>query len=557
MWRMLLAHGSNVFGSKAWEFAAPLLLLHLSGGNVAVTAVFGIAMTASELTLGPAVGRAIDRFPSRMMVVCISTAIQAVAMLAVLLLLAASFSISCTGQLNGDSCIIWYGGSQPALGCALFLLFCMCGMLEALGRLACTVSVERDWMPTAFEALGEVAFGSVNAKMANVDLLAEIFGPILASLALAIWPAAGFSVIAIINIVSFGPQLALLRAAQQRCKELAAPRSLPEQVPNDGLCSVCSEIATAWPIFLTHPSGIVLLTFSYGLLFFTVLSSHDVVLTAFLAGQHFSPVWLAGFRALGAAFGVLGVSFFDVASHRLGGIRQASGIFLKVQMLLVCAAAVVFTLQLGGSQPAPSWLGGGPCYLLPFLLPVVLSRAGLYGFDVGFNTLSQSLTDERHRGAIGAVTEGLCSAGQLAMYVVSSFIAGSEAGFKALVLASTCAVIMACASFTLWTCMYHEHEHAHGEAGEEDIRASVGHSHGDSGHTHGDHSHSQHEATSAYHVHSHPHTLQQERSLILKDGLLVHQHLHYAGPTWKWLVNRKSAAHGPGHEPLLAAAPSA
>jgi len=310
LWRMLLAHGSNMFGSKAWEFAAPLLLLHLSGGNVAVTAVFGIAMTTSELTLGPAVGRVIDRVPSRMKVVCISTAIQALAMLAVLLLLAASFSISCTGQLNGDSCIIWYGGSQPELGGTLFLLFCMCGVLEALGRLACTVSIERDWMPTAFEVLGEVAFGSVNAKMANVDLLAEIFGPILASLALAIWPAGGFSVIAIVNIVSFGPQLALLRAAQQRCKELVVPRSLPEQVPNDGLCGVCCEFATAWPIFLTHPSGIVLLTFSYALLFFTVLSSHDVVLTAFLAGQHFNPVWLAGFRALGAAFGVLGVSFF-------------------------------------------------------------------------------------------------------------------------------------------------------------------------------------------------------------------------------------------------------
>ena len=43
----------------------------------------------------------------------------------------------------------------------------------------------------------------------------------------------------------------------------------------------CGQLLEAWPVFLRHPSGIPLLVVSYALLYFTVLSPHGVVLTAY------------------------------------------------------------------------------------------------------------------------------------------------------------------------------------------------------------------------------------------------------------------------------------
>jgi len=270
-----------------------------------------------------------------------------------------------------------------------------------------------------------------------------------------------------------------------------------------------------------------MLTTSYALLFFTVLSSHDVVLTAFLSQIGLNPVVLSGFRAMGAAAGVLGATSFERIAERTGNAGCVAGAYLLLQTIAVFVAATFLTSKAGGTGPGPAWLGGTPGYLVPFLGAIVVSRVGLYGFDVGFSTLSQGIVDERRRGAVGAVTEGLCALAQLCMYAATSAAttdAGSS-GFGGLVMASAASVGCALAVFGLWRTLYHEHEHYHeigGESGE-------GHGHS---HAHG-HSHSH--SHGAEHVHTHLHTAQQLRALMQEaDGphssLRKHRHVHYHGP---------------------------
>eukprot|EP00442_Polarella_glacialis_P010290 CAMPEP_0115160746 /NCGR_PEP_ID=MMETSP0227-20121206/70981_1 /TAXON_ID=89957 /ORGANISM="Polarella glacialis, Strain CCMP 1383" /LENGTH=516 /DNA_ID=CAMNT_0002572687 /DNA_START=158 /DNA_END=1708 /DNA_ORIENTATION=+ len=512
-----------MIGSKAWEFAMPLLLVGLSGGRLIAPAVLGIATTSAEVLLGPVVGRWNDREASRFYVVCVGAGTQAVAVLATLAMLLLAQALECDGNISGLSDDpAWFAGSRPTLGGAVFLSICVCGIFEVTGRMASSVSVQRDWVPTAFEAEGEEVLTRVNAKMANIDLLGEILGPLIAGFVFAVapTPVAGFAAIGIFNGLSFGPQLWLLAAARARSPALQALRSAEAKDESEPAAAAASE-DSAWRIFFTHPSGVPLISLSYVMVFFTVLSSHDVVLTAYLSQVGLHPMVLSSFRALGAAAGVLGATSFDLMAEA-HGMRKVTGSFLTMQAGTCLIAALALGSQQGVPGRAPAWLGGTPWYLLPFLGAIVISRVGLYGFDVGFSTLSQGLVDERHRGTVGGVTQSLCALATLCMYVTTSAVTTifGTAGFEMLVWASTAAVAIALLTYWTWCMLYHEHEHIHGSEGnvyaiEDD--SGHGHSHGSTGQS----------------KHDHVHTAQQEKSLKADgQGWRKHRHVHYHGPLW-------------------------
>ena len=85
--RILLSHWLTLMGSRAWEFATPLLLLGWTFGgrdddasaatSLLAPALFGLVTTASGLILNPPLGAAADREHSRMKVVTIAASAQA------------------------------------------------------------------------------------------------------------------------------------------------------------------------------------------------------------------------------------------------------------------------------------------------------------------------------------------------------------------------------------------------------------------------------------------------------------------------------------------------
>ena len=59
--RLLLSHTCTKLGSKAWEFATPLLLLRFSpNGGLIAPAIFGLAVFGLQFVMGPAVGQWMD-----------------------------------------------------------------------------------------------------------------------------------------------------------------------------------------------------------------------------------------------------------------------------------------------------------------------------------------------------------------------------------------------------------------------------------------------------------------------------------------------------------------
>eukprot|EP00927_Polykrikos_kofoidii_P019416 TRINITY_DN19074_c0_g1_i1.p1 TRINITY_DN19074_c0_g1~~TRINITY_DN19074_c0_g1_i1.p1 ORF type:complete len:571 (-),score=71.91 TRINITY_DN19074_c0_g1_i1:69-1718(-) len=519
--RLILSHAINKFGSKAWEFATPLLLVKLSGGRLIAPAVLSIVTTAAQSYLGPKVGLYCDRVPSRYTVVSVGSAVQALAVSGSLVVLWIALAVGYAGQLSdggGHDDGVWFAGQEPAIGGTLFCAMCLCAVVENLGCLASSISVERDWVPTALGEYGQTVLARVNSYMSTVDLLAEMFGPMVAGVLLAVTPSLqlGFVVVGFVNVISFGPQLLILLSAMRRCPRLRALRCVdkkPETKTADN-SGDAKGTRGAWRVFWEHPSGVALLTMSYAFVYFTVLSSHGVILTAFLdqAGVH--SVALAAFRALGAGVGVFGAVSFGWFANCFGA-RNVSWFYVSLQSSVCLVAAISLRMRSVFDGLAPAWLDHMPAYMVPFLVSIVLSRAGLYGFDTGFATLSQSLADERHRNTIGGVTKSLCSVFHLGMCVLTVIVTGGagEAGtsaFEILVWASAGGVFLAMVAFTLWHLFYHEHDHYHAADGE-DVNDHHGHGHG----------------------HVHAHTLQQEQSLsATSDGSYKHSHAHYRGPSF-------------------------
>lgn len=55
-WYLLVSHSFTKFGSKAWEFATPIILLYLTFPSLFAPATYGISIFAFKFLLGPYAG---------------------------------------------------------------------------------------------------------------------------------------------------------------------------------------------------------------------------------------------------------------------------------------------------------------------------------------------------------------------------------------------------------------------------------------------------------------------------------------------------------------------
>ena len=191
-----------------------------------------------------------------------------------------------------------------------------------------------------------------------------------------------------------------------------------------------------------HPAfGVI---FSYSLAWITALSPHGVLLSAYLKESGVSELWISFFRAAGAVFGIASTWLFPMVVGRLGLITSAS-MFYSSQA--VCVSLCLLTYYV---RPF-SFLSDDPSLsLLPFLVTVVLSRVGLYGFAIGEAEMVQTLVEEPLRGKIGGAERSLGSTATLLIYLLGVLFS-SPSQFGVLLWASVIAVNAGALSFLLWS----------------------------------------------------------------------------------------------------------
>lgn len=535
---ILISTTASRFGSRMWEFATPLILLEWSPGSLAAPAILGLTCALFRTVISPMLGSLADDRWDRFRTVCIGTTMQAGGCL-----------------LSVGSLVMWdaLSHTKNVVHLLSFLLVVLAGAIESLGAQLASVAVKKEWVPIVFDEdntdqdresftqrrkkhlfdliLPEsIKLDFMNTTMTNVDLIAAMTCPVIAGWILQVLGGGGggsmqrgFVAIAMINVISFLPEILLLKRVYQSCPALQNKMHMDSTESSHMNLHETTKVESSnpWIIWFKHPSGLPLLTISMASLYFTALSPSGVVLTAYLVTVGLSPTSIGVFRGVGALSGLLGISMFSIfrkgsdsevgdditlsaAVRSIERLRRVSFAFLLLEVISVIVAVFAFSFVDTNYDQGKSlsW------QILVFLGAIVTSRAGLYSFDVGILEIEQHVVDERYRNAVGSVEGSLCAFCEMGMYVVSIVLA-DPSNFRWQVGLSASAVSIGCVSFSIFLCMYQMHKHHHHQYDEV-----CHHNHAHS-HCHDDHSH----------------TLQQERAL--KDNG-YHVHLHRHDPNLKF-----------------------
>ncbi len=157
----------------------------------------GIAETVCVLFFGSALGRWVDRTPSRLRVLLITIIINRISVLV--------------------SCITWLtilSFSYPAPKKVFFALALILGMVEKLSRGANILSIERDWVPTLANTSVDAKHRTpydlthLNTTMRRIDMLCKLIAPLAVSTFVSTVESEKVAVVvlAAINTLSLGPE---------------------------------------------------------------------------------------------------------------------------------------------------------------------------------------------------------------------------------------------------------------------------------------------------------------------------------------------------------------
>ena len=323
-------------GSRSWEFATPLLLLQWSSSqSLAAPAAFGLTCALSRSTISPWLGGKVDTWDNRMNVVLLGTSMQA----------AGCF-------VSVSALIVWktlssVDGGLLYMRLPLLALVIIAGVVETLGSQLSSVAIKKEWVPIIFDdknthdddidddgdttdnhnaanhntTTKSTTLSFINTTMTNIDLCCAMFGPVLGGWVLQVLDVQrGFAAIAFINVLSFIPEVILLRRVYTSCPNLQQ-RQRQEVVvqvqtkKHTSMQNSNAEVEQAnnnpWKLWLHHPSGLPLISISLACLYLTALSPNGVVLTAYLVTIGLSPSSIGLFRAVGSFAGVLGIGLFS------------------------------------------------------------------------------------------------------------------------------------------------------------------------------------------------------------------------------------------------------
>ncbi|GAB4820184.1 hypothetical protein N2152v2_007230 [Parachlorella kessleri] len=175
------------------------------------------------------------------------------------------------------------------------------------------------------------------------------------------------------------------------------------------------------------------------LLYLTVLS-FGTLMTAYLKWRGMAEAELSVYRGFGALSGVLATLTFPTLQHTAGLVATGAGaIWLQLACLLVATAPAVASL-LGLAV-------GSRAVLLCLVWGLVLSRFGLWTFDLAVNQLIQESVEHSQLGSINGVQGSLQSLCQMLAYAAGAVVWQPEK-FAWLMAASCVVVATAAALYT-------------------------------------------------------------------------------------------------------------
>ncbi|GAB4814211.1 hypothetical protein N2152v2_001257 [Parachlorella kessleri] len=453
----------------------------MPGGFQAV-ALLGFASPLASSILVPALGQILDR-TYRPYGLGAMVALQDLSILA-----SCAALVAATKQTAAASLV-----DSP-----VFSLLLVLSMVERLSAALSEMLIERDWVPQIAGKHNAQALSSCNANLKRTDLVCELVG----SLAFGwVYSQAGMLVsMAMVSLVAvvalsmqfhsiykiaqqapgamvhgredlkralFKPQWkqllpghhTLLQQEQQHAqqgrqhghKAKSVWRRLEEQI---------SHSLDGWKVYLRQP--IMPSSIAYVLLFLNVVLSPVGLIFPFLSSWGMGGMASAIFKGGCAVMGFLGTW---VGKHMIQtvGLLKAGQNALMLQVLLLTAATALYfgflsgppqlgisgTFLAGGGAAAASTLFGIPLPVVAFAALVVLSRCGVWSYELVNAQLFQQTVPQREMSSASSAEMALCSFAEVSMLGIAAYSADASS-FGKLVCGSLGAVVLAAAIYTAW-----------------------------------------------------------------------------------------------------------
>jgi iron-regulated transporter 1 len=408
--KILLSRFLTRFGDQAWDFAVPLVLIQIFPGKMQLIALVYLISKLAQILIGPSIARRIDN-SKRITIYKLGIGSQTFAMIflwiAVVLLL--------TGPTEG----INFSFSQNIV---ILLLISIFSAISNLGSSLMDISVGFD---LAVDVLPSGELTTFNSRLKRLDLLTEVTAPIFTGLVFSLFSNEssfwGFTIIATLNLLTFFPEYFLLKATQNSVnykEKIAVPSS-----------SANFLIVFVESIKKLKNKPYALVIVSYAFLWLSVLSPHGVLLTSYLKdGARISEMTIGLFRGFGAFFGLIPTFIFSRIKERTG-LVQTSLFFVLFQFICVLTAAFSFFYL-------------NNIYI--FMILILFSRIGLYGFSIGETELRQILIPKENRGEVNGIANSTTSMATLVLFLVASLFANT-ANFGIMVIFSVIAVFISLA----------------------------------------------------------------------------------------------------------------
>jgi len=483
---LLISHFLTRFGDRTWMFSIPLLLYALFPGSLLVVALYAFSQNIGKLLMTPCFADSIVRH-NRLSIVTASIGAE---ILATVMSSYAVFSFLLF-QREGPVAAPGPHGPHPppsrpesiaeALECAkeplvkmwlwsaVVLLFTGAAMMEVAATVR-GIAVCRDWVPQMALAYTEgrerqASLTRLNSWMQRLDLINDIGCPVVAGLVMVFTNlSVAYLAVVGVNAGSFILEYLLLRWVYSEKEHLlqrsadveAHGESSPEarDVEEEPQSRNCCLFMVGWmhrlPLFglcnncrVLLRSPMLLPVIAVVLLYFNVMGSSSMFL-AWLRSQGLPEDEVGLARSAGAIAGVTGTLLFPLVSG-MWGVAKTSWGCLLIEGTSLTVAMIFFSAM----PTIRSWLG------LCFLVCVVMSRLGLYAFDIGQSQILQTGTPPRLRGLINAQEQSLIAAQSLILSIACA-IWNKPSQFGGLALTSTVCCLMGLLCMTVYLFEYGE-----------------------------------------------------------------------------------------------------
>lgn len=422
---LYVSHFLSTWNARGFEFGAVLFLATVYPDTLLPMSSYALVRALAAVTLSPSVGKFIDT-GNRLSVIRISILGQRLAVAA-----------SC-----GIFVLLFYKqNALPDLARILLLtLLVALACVEKLCSIMNTVAVERDWVVVIADK-DESRLQTLNAQMRRIDLFCKLVAPLAVALLdgwspnIAVWSTLAT------NLISVGIEYFLIARVFNHVPALAE-RGSSSQVDTEQegteLSAVSPQSSARQAVFARHLASIVdplsiyvrqtafLPSFSLCMLYLTVLSFSGQMTTFLLAipEPKITSSMVGVLRTVATTSELSATFLAPRIISRIGPVR--SGIwFLSWQIIWLTCAVGVLWIDMPQSPRATMPI---------FIAGVVLSRSGLWSFDLCAQQMIQESIAPPHRGTFSSVEMSLQNFFELCAFATTIiFPRPTQFGYPALI----------------------------------------------------------------------------------------------------------------------------